>query len=65
MWLIDAVNLLKDEGVPVYAVEIENGKYYDTGNKLEYIKTVVELGLQHPDINQEFKKFLKELDLKD
>jgi len=65
LWLIDAINLLKDEGVPVYAVEIENAKYYDTGNKLEYMKTVVELGLQHPDLNGEFRKFLKELVLKD
>ncbi len=63
IWLTDAINLLKDEGVPVYAVEIENGKYYDTGNKLEYMKTVVELALKHPDINGEFKEFLKGLNL--
>lgn len=61
IWLVDAINLLKEKGVPIYAVEIENGKYYDTGNKLEYMKTVVELGLKHPDINGEFRKFLKEL----
>lgn len=64
VWLIDAINFLEKKGIPVYAVEIENAKYYDTGNKLEYMKTVVELGLQHPDINGDFKKFLKELDLK-
>ncbi len=63
VWLIDAINKLKDQGVPVYTVEIENAKYYDTGNKLEYMKTVVELGLKHPDINAEFKAFLKELKL--
>lgn len=63
IWLVDAINKLKEKGVPLYAVEIENGKYYDTGNKLEYMKTVVELGLKHPDINGEFKKFLKGLDL--
>jgi UTP--glucose-1-phosphate uridylyltransferase len=63
VWLIDAINKLKDQGVPVYTVEIENAKYYDTGNKLEYMKTVVELGLKHPDINGEFRKFLKELNL--
>ena len=61
IWLVDAINLLKDQGVPVYAVEIENGKYYDTGNKLEYMKTVVELALQHPDINADFKDFLHNL----
>ncbi len=64
VWLVDAINLLKEKGVPVYAVEIENGKYYDTGNKIEYMKTVVELALQHDDIKDEFKKFLSKLDLK-
>lgn len=63
IWLTDGINKLKEKGVPVYAVEIENGKYYDTGNKIEYMKTVVELGLQHDDIKDELKKFLKELDL--
>ncbi len=63
IWLVDAINRLKADGVPVYAVEIENGKYYDTGNKLEYMKTVVELALEHPDINGEFREFLKNLDL--
>ncbi|OGH20137.1 MAG: UTP--glucose-1-phosphate uridylyltransferase [Candidatus Levybacteria bacterium RIFCSPHIGHO2_02_FULL_37_13] len=63
IWLVDAINLLRDEGIPVYAVEIENGKYYDTGDKLEYMKTVVELALEHPDINGDFRKFLKDLKL--
>jgi len=61
--LVDAINLLKEQGIPVYAVEIENGKYYDTGNKVEYMKTVVELALEHKDINGEFRQFLKNLKL--
>lgn len=63
IWLVDAINYLRDRGVPVYAVVIENGKYYDTGNKLEYMKTVVDLALQHPDISDEFREYLKSLDL--
>lgn len=63
VWLVDAINMLREDGVPVYAVEIENGKYYDTGNKLEYMKTVVDMALQHPEISESFKKYLKELDL--
>jgi UTP--glucose-1-phosphate uridylyltransferase len=63
LWLVDAINLLRDHGTPVYAVEIENGKYYDTGNKLEYMKTAVDLAISHPDISEEFKKFLKDLRL--
>ncbi len=63
IWLTDAINLLREQGVPIYAVEIENGKYYDTGNKIEYMKTVVELALKHPEINGEFREFLKGLEL--
>lgn len=61
IWLTDAINLLKDEGVPLYAVEIENGKYYDTGNKLEYMKTVVDLAKTHPEIGEQFSKYLESL----
>lgn len=61
IWLVDAINKLKDEGVPLYAVVVKNGKYYDTGNKLEYMKTVVDLARKHPEIGEEFEKYLKEL----
>jgi len=64
IWLTGAINLLHNEGVPVYAVVVENGKYYDTGNKLEYMKTSVELALEHPEIGPELRAFLKELLLK-
>ena len=63
VWLTDAINVLQNKGMPVFAVEIKNAKYYDTGNKLEYLKTVVELGLKHPDISSELRQFLKELKL--
>lgn len=59
----DALNLMLKNKKKIIAAEIKGGKYYDTGNKLEYMKTVVELSLQHPDVNGEFKKFLKNLDL--
>ncbi|MBI3366211.1 UTP--glucose-1-phosphate uridylyltransferase [Candidatus Roizmanbacteria bacterium] len=63
IWLVDAINLLQKEGVPVYTVVIKDGKYYDTGNKFEYLKTVVEFALQHKEINGDFKAFLKSLKL--
>ncbi|HCB22262.1 UTP--glucose-1-phosphate uridylyltransferase [Candidatus Daviesbacteria bacterium RIFCSPLOWO2_02_FULL_38_18] len=61
LWLVDGINLLQKEGVPLYAVVIENGKYYDTGNKLEYMKTALELALAHPEVGEELKKYLKAL----
>lgn len=65
LWLVDAINLLRDEGIPLYAVVVDNAKYYDTGNKLEYMKTTIELALQHEDIGEELRKYLQELNLKD
>lgn len=65
IWLVDAINKLQQSGVPLYTVVIDNGKYYDTGNKLEYMKTTVELAIQHEDIGEEFTEFLKNLKFKD
>lgn len=62
LWLVDGITALAKEQ-DVYAVEIQNGKYYDTGNKLEYLKTVVEFGLKHPDLKGDFRGFLKGLEL--
>jgi UTP--glucose-1-phosphate uridylyltransferase len=62
LWLVDAISTLAKEQ-DIYAVEIQNGKYYDTGNKLEYLKTVVEFGLKHPDLNGSFRDFIKGLDI--
>ena len=63
IWLVDAINVLRDQGIPIYACEIKNSKYYDTGNKLEYLKTVIEFALKHPEINHEFREYLKGLKL--
>jgi len=60
IWLTDAIReLMKSR--PVYACEVQNAKYYDTGNKLEYLKTVVEFALNHKDLNGDFCDYLKSL----
>jgi UTP--glucose-1-phosphate uridylyltransferase len=63
LYYVDALKLMKDDGHRIIAKEIENGKYCDTGNKFEYLKTTVEFGLAHPEIGAEFREFLKNLDL--
>jgi UTP--glucose-1-phosphate uridylyltransferase len=60
IWLSNAIDQLAREQ-EVQAVEIKNGKYYDTGNKLEYLKAVVEFGLQHKDLKVDFAEYLKSL----
>ncbi|MCL5666361.1 MAG: UTP--glucose-1-phosphate uridylyltransferase [Patescibacteria group bacterium] len=58
---LDAVNILLEQKKECYALEIQGGKYYDCGNKLEYLKTVVEFGLKHEDLKEDFKEYLKGL----
>ena len=41
------------------AVEF-TGKHYDMGNKLKVAEAQVELALQHPEIGEAFRAYLKE-----
>jgi UTP--glucose-1-phosphate uridylyltransferase len=59
----DAMKRMLEDGKKIMAVEIKGGKYYDTGNKLEYMKTIVEFGLRHEEIGPEFKQYLQSLGL--
>ncbi|HTH72432.1 MAG TPA: UTP--glucose-1-phosphate uridylyltransferase [Candidatus Pristimantibacillus sp.] len=54
-----AMQLMLDDGLPFYAHEIKDSRYYDAGDKVDYLKTVVEIALQHEDIGEEFRNFLK------
>lgn len=62
LWLVDGINKLK-KNHKLYACEVVNGSYYDTGNKLEYLKANVDFALKRDDINGEFRKYLKSLNL--
>lgn len=59
----DALAMMLKEGKRMLAVEIKGGKYYDTGNKMEYLKTVIEFALKNPDVNGDFRSYLKSLKL--
>lgn len=58
---IDALRKMMKNGHKVMAIEIKNGKYYDTGNKLEYLKTVIEFGMNHKEIGEALKQYLRDL----
>jgi len=58
---IDAVKILMERGKACYASKIKDSQFFDCGNKLEYLKTVVEFGLKHDDLKQEFGDYLKNL----
>lgn len=57
----DAIKLMLQDGLPVYAIKIKGGHFYDCGNKLDYIKTTVELALQNQDIGAELREYIETL----
>lgn len=63
LYYTDGINVLLEQNKAIHAVEIKNGKYHDCGNKLEYLKTVIEFGLQHDDLRDELREYIKGLSL--
>lgn len=47
-----------DDGIDHYACEIKNGTYYDTGDKLEYLKTVIDFGLAHEEMGDALREYI-------
>lgn len=47
-----------DDGYEHLACAIKNGTYYDTGNKLEYIKTVIDFGLRNDTMGADLRTYL-------
>jgi UTP--glucose-1-phosphate uridylyltransferase len=57
--LTDAMRALAHAGVPVHGV-VFRCRRYDTGNRLEYAKAVVQLALRHPEIGADFEAWLRD-----
>ena len=53
------VQQMIDDGYEYYAREIDDGIFYDTGDKLEYVKTVIDFALGHEDLGPELRKHLE------
>lgn len=62
LWLVDGINKLK-RNHKIYACEVVDGQYHDTGNKLEYLKTNIDFALKREDIKDELTKYLKDLNI--
>ncbi len=59
--LTDAIaELRKTEEIYAYSFE---GRRYDCGSKIGYLEANVEIALQHDEMAEEFKKYLKNLNL--
>ncbi len=58
--LADAFDQLLSAGRPIYGKKIE-GEWLDTGNKFNFIKATLKLGLKDPEIGADLAKLIKEL----
>lgn len=56
--ITDAIKILAQQGVPIHGV-VFDGRRYDTGNRLEYVKAVVQLATRHPQIGTDFTAWLR------
>jgi UTP--glucose-1-phosphate uridylyltransferase len=59
--LTDAMKGLCHAGTPVHGV-VFRGRRYDTGDRLDYVKAVVQFAVRHPDIGDDFRAWLREYD---
>ena len=57
--ITDAINRLAQEQA-VYAYVFEGGRF-DIGNKLDYLKATVEMGIDREDVGEDFREFLADL----
>ena len=57
--LTDAMSLLLQK--ESFYGNVTNGVRYDIGNKMDYLKTIVNYGIKRKEFANEFKDFLKEL----
>jgi len=53
-------SLLKEQ--PIHGYQFQ-GKRYDTGNKLGFLKATVEFALKRADLGEEFREYLRTLSL--
>lgn len=57
----DALKLMLKDGKKIIACEVKNGVYHDAGNKLEYLKTVVQFARKNTEIGKDFDDYLRSL----
>lgn len=60
LYITDAIDILLSQGKKLYACKYE-GKYYDCGNKTEFIKAIIDFSLERPEMSEKIKKHIKNI----
>jgi UTP--glucose-1-phosphate uridylyltransferase len=55
--LTDAMRTLAEDGVPIHGV-VFPGRRYDTGDRQDYLRAVVRLAVEHPELGADFSSWL-------
>ncbi|MDQ1731296.1 MAG: UTP--glucose-phosphate uridylyltransferase [Pseudonocardiales bacterium] len=55
--LTDAMRTLGQDGVPIHGV-VFSGRRYDTGDRQDYLRAVVRLAVEHPELGDDFSTWL-------
>jgi UTP--glucose-1-phosphate uridylyltransferase len=55
--LTDAMRVLGQDGVPIHGV-VFSGRRYDTGDRQDYLRAVVRLACEHPELGADFTRWL-------
>lgn len=58
-YLPEAIDELRQRGRSIYTCVVRGGRYYDTGNKLEYLKTIVDFAMDHEELGEDFTSYLR------
>ncbi|MCF7795072.1 UTP--glucose-1-phosphate uridylyltransferase [Patescibacteria group bacterium] len=58
--LADAFDIMLQNNRPIYGKKID-GEWLDTGNKLNFIKTTLKLGVKDKEVGMDLKKFIKKM----
>lgn len=58
--LADAYDAMLEKGLPLYGQKID-GEWLDTGNKFNFIKATLKLGLKNQEIGADLQKLINEL----
>jgi len=61
--LIDAFQILLDNNRRLYGKELQ-GEWLDTGDKFNFLKATIRLGLKHPEVGEKLREYLKELNVR-
>lgn len=58
--LADAFEIMLNEGKSMHGKVLE-GEWLDTGDKFNFVKATIHMGLKHPEIGEKLREYLKDL----